>query len=235
MKNIAIFLLVGLSLFSNGNCFLIYDHMLEAKCVDTACKEVSDMPKILIDFMCTFGKKETEGDEKKIGNIMKKVQDMMKGFGCAVKFCDMDLAELAGKELEELAKSFHDTCLETDVMKALSPVMEKICTIVDPLVQSQCLHKFLTGITGTVQQKTDKDNIDMEKIKSYWVELDCGMGDAMTGLSSLPEPANGICKCIMSDTVKNMMNDENVKKIGDLLLCVGKSVLGVVGKGVGIK
>ncbi|XP_040262742.1 uncharacterized protein LOC120978577 isoform X4 [Bufo bufo] len=156
MKSIAIFLLVGLSLFHNGNCQSdATEDLVTAiiNCLTNVIKESPDLIAELLKILCQLSNAQNTKDPEIIKNALLEVTMFVE------KNCDKELTALLDKLLggsdedivEGLDKILNalNTFLNTN-LKITKEILDCLCKAIDEITKSGCLNKPLTEITSCI-------------------------------------------------------------------------------------
>ncbi|XP_056388384.1 uncharacterized protein LOC130283203 [Hyla sarda] len=174
MKNIAIFLLVGLSLFGNGYCIEAeVDGQVEGQvdgegegqedvdtgrisaetqdCLVNAIKNSYPLLEKTRDVICKA--RSGQGDSSSTQEFGMELESVLKNTDCKVK-------EITGLELDETTSTVSSTTEE--ILSKLQPILEQVgltesttkllCDLISPLIKSQCLQKLVQNTVPNALQ-----------------------------------------------------------------------------------
>ncbi|XP_040262740.1 uncharacterized protein LOC120978577 isoform X2 [Bufo bufo] len=156
MKSIAIFLLVGLSLFHNGNCQSDATEDLVTAIINCLTNVIKISPNLiaeLLKIVCLLSNAQNTKDPE----IIKKALEELKMF--LEKNCDKELTALLDNLLagsvedivEGLDKILNalNTFLNTN-LKITKETLDCLCKAIDEITKSGCLNKPSTEITSCI-------------------------------------------------------------------------------------
>ncbi|XP_077134822.1 uncharacterized protein LOC143788805 [Ranitomeya variabilis] len=232
MKNIAVFLLVGLGLFSSGysidvNAVAGLGRSIN-KCLTEGFQNAPEQPTSLSDVTC---KKPDQSDIEKVKETVQAILDYLENLPADV----LD-------EVNKLGQSIVD-----DNLEHLKVVITTVCKLVNPALKSECEHE-LAQTVGSLAGKalkdlllalkcknTDPNGINLETVKKGLGDTDPGngWGCLIEALKKSPDALKTLSKFICDYRRKfdgNVKNYEaafdNVKDTLKKLGCEADYLLG---------
>ncbi|XP_066453512.1 uncharacterized protein [Eleutherodactylus coqui] len=180
MKSIAIFMLVGLSLFSNGLCS---EEAADpsCKCMTAAFKGKTDLLNSAINVVCDYDEMEpgAEANTQLIGTVSGKLQTILKPTGCLTKAID-DLESGVGITAKVVSS--------LDSLGLVSSVRIVVCRVLRRVPVVQCVENLL-DVDKTVKGVTNL----VGSILNPLTELKCASLNPESTLDQIIKPLDQLC------------------------------------------
>ncbi|XP_069593800.1 uncharacterized protein [Ranitomeya imitator] len=242
MKNIAIFLLVGLGLFSSGYSIDVNDVAgLGIDINDCLNALFQKGPELLTSLAGIACKKPDQSDIEKVKKSVQATTDFLIKANCLPgDLVGLDVQNVADDVLDEVNKMY--LSIVSDHLEPLKVVMPTVCTLLSPALTSNCVHELLQTVghltdklgikllSGLKCQNTDPNSINLETVKKVWSKLECGLGQALDikGLELVTGPAKSVVNNVVSKTVNEILNNKQLESVMTGVTCLVNNVLGVV-------
>ncbi|XP_066450541.1 uncharacterized protein [Eleutherodactylus coqui] len=180
MKSIAIFMLVGLSLFSNGHCSEEPTDP-SCECMTAAFKGKTDLLNKVINVVCDYDamKPGAEANTQLIGAVSEKLQTILKPTGCLTKIID-DLESGVG-----ITAKVVSSLNSLGVVKAVRNI---VCRVLKKIPIDQCVENLL-DVDKTVKGVTNLAG----SILNPLMELKCASLNPESTLDQIIKPLDQLC------------------------------------------
>ncbi|XP_073427482.1 uncharacterized protein [Dendrobates tinctorius] len=228
MKNIAIFLLVGLGLFSSGyGIDLDMDKLgLDIKKCLSSLEKSDELLTSLAGNVCKSRHEESELD--KVTKSVETTITFLDDHKCLPEpLRGLEIAEMAKEKLDELKELLKR--IVSDEIAVLEPAMDKVCEMLDPVWRAKCLHELIQTLKDILThwkcQPGDSQNIDL-KMKKLLGKLQCSIAELIKDLKILPEETVKSVNKILSFVIDSILNELS-NHFGNDIICTVDNVLSV--------
>ncbi|XP_066450542.1 uncharacterized protein [Eleutherodactylus coqui] len=150
MKSIAIFMLVGLSLFSNGHCDLDTGLQTLDECVLNTLQGSPGMVLELLNPLCSIRSGENSADEGTLTALKNKLGSTLKSINCPLTKELYNTVEPTADSLTRTSDILMQQILGTGLGQ---DVINAVCRLVNGLLNG-CAKKIVSGLTGSAQDLT---------------------------------------------------------------------------------
>ncbi|XP_066453493.1 uncharacterized protein [Eleutherodactylus coqui] len=180
MKSIAIFMLVGLSLFSNGLCGEEPTDP-SCECMTAAFKGKTDLVNKVINVVCDYDamKPGAEANTQLNGAVSEKLQTILKPTGCLTKAID---------DLESGVGITANVVSSLDSLGLVSSVRIVVCRVLRRVPVVQCVENLL-DVDKTVKGVTNL----VGSILNPLTELKCASLNPQSTLDDIMKPLDQLC------------------------------------------
>ncbi|XP_066453490.1 uncharacterized protein [Eleutherodactylus coqui] len=213
MKSIAIFMLVGLSLFSNGLCG---EEATDPSCgcMTTAFKGNTDLLNSIIKALCDYDARMpgAEVNTQLIGAVAANVKTILAPTGCLTKIID---------DLESKVNLLANVVSSLDNMGLVSIVRKLVCAVLKRVPVVQCvgnllnLDKTLGGVTNLAGSTL-----------SALTKLKCAPLNPQSTLDDIMKPLDQLCPGLGQTVIE--LKEEILKLAAELQKVAEKTCVGAL-------
>ncbi|XP_071983600.1 uncharacterized protein [Engystomops pustulosus] len=228
MKYIAIFLLVGLSLFSNGNC---NEDSNVLNCVVDGVKRGGEVLRKFTRFLCTLLDAQSSGDKEALANAISSVKTFMEGELKCVNldhlFTNADGVEKSAQEiLDALTPSLQGVRLTDSILKGACTAIKGLPECVDGIIKS--LTDVVQGLTTTGQIlvcESQKKDPNLEAIRDALEQMKCAP-NALLNTEGSSDAVVTLVNESLLEGLRKLLNGESVQNLVVGVKCAGSKLLG---------
>ncbi|XP_069837995.1 uncharacterized protein [Dendropsophus ebraccatus] len=235
MKSIAIFILVGLSLFGNGHCVDVEANAEPNECLANGIKKTPGVLKKVRDAICKYEKaEETDDDQDPVTELKTEVKSVLTEIGCAdqqISGLDLDTASTTSETVSDVVKLLQPSLDEVGLKRS---ILNVLCKLANPTFTSECLNNLVKEPGTTVKNTLSLAQqlscevrkgagLSWKTVKDILDEAMCDVGE-VSELKALENATDGVRKLVKED-LKHLLHDilDNTTVKGTLnnSLCTG--------------